>query len=150
MFSIFDSQVLSFFSYTWACKGALAPFPLGRPTYRAFHRFGQAKFPDGGSVLGLSQFSVLPQLPPRIMLSLKEVNIDAKISNSLSWASADFFPGEGKIFQGGQKHTICPKNILFSSKKVKKNKIFWPARGVKGPLLPSPADAHARFVNLNP
>jgi len=25
-----------------------------------FHRFGQAKFPNGGSVLGLSQFSVLP------------------------------------------------------------------------------------------
>jgi len=30
--------------------------------YRAFHRFGQAKFPNGGSVLGSSQFSVLPQL----------------------------------------------------------------------------------------
>jgi len=25
--------------------------------------FGQAKFPDGGSVLGLSQFSILLQLP---------------------------------------------------------------------------------------
>jgi hypothetical protein len=24
--------------------------------YRAFHRFGQAKFPDGGSILGSSQF----------------------------------------------------------------------------------------------
>ncbi len=49
------------------------------------------------------------------------------------------FPG------GGQKHTIClkiPKNILFSSKKKSKNILFWPARGVKGPLLPSPADAH--------
>jgi len=34
-------------------------------TYRAFHRFGQAKFPDGGSVLGSSQFSVLPQLPQK-------------------------------------------------------------------------------------
>ncbi len=32
-------------------------------TYRAFHRFGHAKFPDGGSVLGSSQFSILPQLP---------------------------------------------------------------------------------------
>jgi len=47
-------------------------------TYRAFHRFGQAKFPDGGSVLGWSQFSVLPQLPPKTMLSLKEVKIDSK------------------------------------------------------------------------
>ncbi len=27
---------------------------------RAFHGFGQAKFPDGGSILGSSQFSVLP------------------------------------------------------------------------------------------
>jgi hypothetical protein len=42
----------------------------------AFHRFGQAKFPDGGSVLGSSQFSMLSQLPSKIMLSLKEVKID--------------------------------------------------------------------------
>jgi len=46
-----------------------------------FLRFGQAKFPDGGSVLGSSQFSVLPQLPPKMMLALKEVKIDSKISN---------------------------------------------------------------------
>jgi len=32
-------------------------------TYRVFHRYGQAKFPDGGLVLGSSQFSNLPQLP---------------------------------------------------------------------------------------
>jgi len=51
--------------------------------YGAFHRFGQAKFPDGGSVLGSSQFSVLPQLPQKTMLSLKEVKIDLKISNLL-------------------------------------------------------------------
>jgi hypothetical protein len=50
-------------------------------SYRAFHGFGQAKFPDGGSVLGLSQFSVLPQLPPKMMPGLKEVKIDSKISN---------------------------------------------------------------------
>jgi len=36
---------------------------LGSTTYRAFHRLGQAKFPDGGSVLGSSQFSIMPQLP---------------------------------------------------------------------------------------
>jgi hypothetical protein len=29
-------------------------------SYRAFHRFRQAKFPDGGSVLGSSQLSILP------------------------------------------------------------------------------------------
>jgi len=51
--------------------------------YGAFHRFGQAKFTFGGSVLGSSQFSVLPQLPRNTMLGLKEVKIDSKISNSL-------------------------------------------------------------------
>jgi len=44
--------------------------------YRAFHGFGQAKFPDGGSVLGSSQFSILPQLPQKTMLGLKGIKID--------------------------------------------------------------------------
>ncbi len=51
--------------------------------YKAFHIFGQTKFTDGGLVLASSQISVVPQLPPKIMLSLKEVKIDSKISNSL-------------------------------------------------------------------
>jgi hypothetical protein len=51
--------------------------------YRPFHQFGQAKFPDGGSVLGLSQFLILRQLPLKTILSLKEVKINSKISNSL-------------------------------------------------------------------
>jgi len=37
--------------------------------YKAFHRLKQYKFPDGGSVLGSSQFSILPQLPPNILLN---------------------------------------------------------------------------------
>jgi hypothetical protein len=60
-----------------------------------------------------------------------------------SLASADFFPGEGKILWG-QKHTICtktPKKILFSSKIFEKHTIFGQPGG-QGPLLPSPADAH--------
>jgi len=36
-----------------------------------FHRFGQAKFPDGGLILGLSQLSELPQLPSKILLNSK-------------------------------------------------------------------------------
>jgi len=32
---------------------------------------GQAKFPDGGSVLASSQFSLLPQLPPKMLLNPK-------------------------------------------------------------------------------
>ncbi len=48
--------------------------------YRAFHRFGHAKFPNDGSVLGSSQFPTLPQLPPKILLNSKLVKIDPKIS----------------------------------------------------------------------
>jgi len=50
--------------------------------YRAFNGFGQAKFPDGGSILGSSQFSILPQLPPKTMLGLKVVKIDSNLSIS--------------------------------------------------------------------
>jgi len=48
-------------------------------SYRAFRKFGQAKFPDGGLILGLSQFSILPQLPLKILLDSKVVKIDPKI-----------------------------------------------------------------------
>jgi hypothetical protein len=51
--------------------------------YRLFHGFGQAKFTYGGSILGSSQFTLLPPLPLKMMLSLKLVKIDSKISNSL-------------------------------------------------------------------
>jgi len=47
-------------------------------TYRVFHGFGQAKIAYGGSILGSSQFALLPQLPPKIMLGLKVVKIDSK------------------------------------------------------------------------
>jgi hypothetical protein len=41
-----------------------------------FHGFGQAKFLDGGSVLGSSQFTLLPQMPLKMMLALKVVKMD--------------------------------------------------------------------------
>jgi len=47
--------------------------------YRAFHGFGQAKFAYGGSILALSQFTLLPWLPLRTTLNLKVVKIDSKI-----------------------------------------------------------------------
>jgi len=47
--------------------------------YRAFHGFGQAKFADGGLILGLSQFAQLPQLPLKMMLDSKKIKIDSKI-----------------------------------------------------------------------
>jgi len=33
--------------------------------YRAIHRFGQTKFAYGGSILGSSQFTLLPLLPQK-------------------------------------------------------------------------------------
>jgi len=50
---------------------------------RAFQGFGPAKFAYGGSVLGLSQFTLLPQLLIKTMLDLKVVKIDSKIIISL-------------------------------------------------------------------
>ncbi len=50
-----------------------------RLSYRAFHRFGQAKLGNGGSVLGSSQFTLLPQLPLKATLDLKVEKIDTKI-----------------------------------------------------------------------
>jgi hypothetical protein len=38
----------------------------------------QAKFPNGGLILGSSQFSILPQLPLKMMLNSKVVKIDTK------------------------------------------------------------------------
>jgi hypothetical protein len=46
---------------------------------QAIYGFGQAEFPDGGSVLGLSQFSILHQLPQKMLLNSKVVKIDPKI-----------------------------------------------------------------------
>jgi len=47
--------------------------------YRAFHGFGQARFADGGSILGSSQLSLLFELPLKTTLNLKVVKIDSKI-----------------------------------------------------------------------
>ncbi len=52
-------------------------------SYRAFHGFVQAKFPDGGSALDSGQFSILSQLHQKLMLASKGVKIDSKISNPL-------------------------------------------------------------------
>jgi hypothetical protein len=52
-------------------------------TTERFTDKGKLNFPHGGSVLGLSQFSILPQLPLKMMLGLKVVKINSKISNWL-------------------------------------------------------------------
>jgi len=51
--------------------------------YWSFQRSGQPKFPDGGPILCSSQFSILPQLLPKILLNSKVVKIDPKIIISL-------------------------------------------------------------------
>jgi len=50
--------------------------------YRAFHGFGQVKFAYCSSVLGSTQFMLLPQLPLKT-LNLKVVKIDSKVIISL-------------------------------------------------------------------
>jgi len=45
-------------------------------SHRGFKKIGQAKFPDGGLVLGSSQFSILPKLPFKILLDSKVVKIN--------------------------------------------------------------------------
>jgi len=58
-------------------------------------------------------------------------HISCTLVFTMAWASADFFPGEGKIFQGGAKTYY-----------------FGRPGGVKGPLLPSPADAHGFSIDI--
>ncbi len=52
-------------------------------TYSVFHRFRQSKFAYGGSILNLSQFSLLPQQPLKMTLAIKVVKIDSKLIISL-------------------------------------------------------------------
>jgi hypothetical protein len=52
--------------------------------YSVFHPFRQAKFSYGGSILSLSQCLLLPQLPLKTKLAIKEVKIDSKIIISLT------------------------------------------------------------------
>ncbi len=48
-----------------------------------FTDLAKPKFPDGGSILGSSQFSILPQLPTKILLDSKVVKTDPKILISI-------------------------------------------------------------------
>jgi hypothetical protein len=74
--------------------------------------------------------------------SINDVTHTCTVFGLRPWASADFFPGEGKVFQGGNNILFAlkmPKNIQFSFKKT--YYFGWLRRG-KCPFLPSPADAH--------
>ncbi len=47
--------------------------------YSVSHRFRQAKFDYGDSILSSSQFLLLPQLPQNVELTSKMVKVDLKI-----------------------------------------------------------------------
>ncbi len=51
--------------------------------YSVFQGFSKAKYAHGGSILSLSQFLILPQLPQKMKLASKVVKIDPKIIVSL-------------------------------------------------------------------
>ncbi len=51
--------------------------------YSVFQGFSKAKSANGGSILSLSQFLILPQLPQKIKLVSKVVKVDSKIIISL-------------------------------------------------------------------
>ncbi len=48
-----------------------------------FQGFSKSKSANGGSILSLSQFLILPQLPQKIKLASKVVKVDSKIIISL-------------------------------------------------------------------
>jgi len=50
------------------------------------------------------------------------------------------FPGGAKTYYLPKKHQ---KHTIFLQKSQKTYYFGWPGGGVKGPLLPSPGDAHA-------
>jgi len=52
---------------------------ISEKNYRVFHGFGQAKFADGGSILGSSQLSLLSELTLKMTLDSKVAKIDWKI-----------------------------------------------------------------------
>jgi hypothetical protein len=58
-------------------RGLLRLTPIWERS-RAFHGFGLYKFPYGGLVLRSSQFSILSQLTPKILLDSKVATIDPK------------------------------------------------------------------------
>ncbi len=83
MILIFFALLPYNFYLQWSFKDNLNRTFHGFVFYSVFHWFVQAKFPNGGSILGSSKFSLLPQLPPKILLDSKMVKLDSKIIISL-------------------------------------------------------------------
>ncbi len=58
-------------------------FPKKKVWYSVFQGFSKAKIANGGSILSLSQISILPQIAQKMKLASKVVKIDSKIIISL-------------------------------------------------------------------
>jgi hypothetical protein len=55
----------------------------GKKFYSVFQGFSKAKSANGGLILSLSQFLILPQQPQNIKLASKVVKVNSKIIISL-------------------------------------------------------------------
>ncbi len=86
--NFFHMQIISgskfhFTSFARLCPNSFIVDNLNLHTmfigFCAFHRYGQANLAYGGSILGLSQFTLLSHLPLKMMLDLKVVKIHSKI-----------------------------------------------------------------------
>jgi len=65
-----------------------------------------------------------------------------------AWASADFFPGRAKFSKWGKKILFAQKHQKDTIFVLKSQKTYYFGQpgGVKGPLLPSPSDAHENIA----
>ncbi len=91
-----------------------------------FHRFKQAKFDNGGSILSSSQFLLMPQQIQKMKLASKVVEIDSKIISLLSKSVKLTVYYHRFTQEPGSK--LCWKKLKFEIKMFKTmlKKIFSP------------------------
>ena len=78
-FSSIILNAFAFFQLTPRVRdGKMETVKIIAECYSEFQRFRQAKFDSGGSILSSSQFLLLPQLPQKMKLASKVVEIDSK------------------------------------------------------------------------
>jgi len=88
-----------FFCFQTAAKIFLNSIFLKINCFRVFHGFGKAiKFANGGSILGSSQFALLPQLPLKQCLIFKKVvQIDSNIITLLQKSKSEIHSVSRKL-----------------------------------------------------
>jgi len=93
--------------YLQTCHISLS-FSLSFSIYSVFHRFRQAKFGYGGSILSQSQFLLILQRPLKTTLVMKVVKIDRKIIVVLPWSKF----GETGCFSDLQNQFVVDKFVI--------------------------------------